>query len=77
MATVAPARAASASRCPGRSFARSVTSSPIASASGGSPAARRASTTAGRPNAATQTLAASGSTATFHSLVGAVLPGDR
>ena len=29
------------------------------------------------PNAAMQTLAASGSTATFHSVVGAVLPGDR
>ena len=59
------------------SLARSVTSSPSASGSGSRPAARRASVTSGRPNAAMQRSAASGSTLTFHSVVGAVLPGER
>src|SRR3989304_1675105 len=72
-----PARAARAVRCSGVSFAFSVTSSPSARGRGSSPADFRAAWTSGAPKWVKTTAAASGSALMFHSVVGAVLPGER
>ena len=67
-----PARRASATTWSGMIFACSVTSRPSATGRGIDGSASRAAV-----QALNTTFAASGSTLMFHSVVGAVLPGER